>query len=342
MDESKFAMNYEIFYNSEDEKVQELADIKSLMDSSFYKEHFKVKRVFDFSDVDNILSYEHYKDDYAKRNVSVDFNLYNEVNKDDYKKAYRKFFQTRLFSTMVTCDEHDYGDYRISASIDFIRGPYTVVLVYINVKGIDTPDKQTLANITSYIQDRLPLSVNGKISPITPAKLTLMRSNYVVPTKKCLARFTHLKYSKKISQLVTPETAFLFEYKWVKLKTGIIMVWERYDELINPLTGNKIDPMYIEKSWPAFDTDLLMSILDKPLEFEFVKGINISDQIAEEVWFQLQINNLKKNVLNDRIVSYFRQRISFVESFEKSRNAKRALQNMGKDVLDTLSQDKQI
>lgn len=326
MEEKSFKMNLELFFNNENSLKE------SVLDNSI-----TIHRAFDFQDKNNVICYEKSVKNITKCNVASKQISHESISNEEFKKQYRKHFHTRMSSKLGHCESSHYGNYNISASIDFIRGPVFIVLAYVTVKGAESPNEEILKNINLYLQEKVPLSINGKITGTTPAKISLNRTNYIMPTKKVLPKWAHVKYCKRLSNFINDNSKLLFEYKWVKLKTGVILVWERYDELINVLTGNKIDPMYIEDSWPAFDTDLLMSVI-KICRFDPEPGKDYSDQLAEGLITCIDRKIIQKNILNDRIKSYFSKRLSFVENFEKIRNAKRALNNMGKDIIDILSE----
>lgn len=335
-----FNINFELFYESEQDIKDEMNDLRK--DGVF---NFTQVDVFDLSG-DEHINYYKALNSYSKKILNpseVDDQYPNQsISKDLFKSAYRKFFNTRLHSKVFTLPKVSNQitlnnwteEYIIATNVNFIRGPKTVVLANIVVHGVDVPNEEIVTRIKSHLQDKLPRSSNGKITPVTPVKISSVQSSYIIPFKKLMPRIAPIRVCKRLDNIIEDRNKQIFEYKWIQLKTGVIIVHERFGELINPITGNKIDPMYIENTWSAFDTDVLLHILDKPSDISIYKGCSTSEQIAQEVLWQYEKGTLDAKTINDRVCSYYGRRYNFINFYEKLRASKRALSMMGKDVLD--------
>ncbi len=338
MNDKSFNINFELFYDSEDDIKKEIEYLKQNA-KLFYRQ----RDVFDLTNDVHINYISDTVYGYSYKYLNSEDKTQYQCSADDFKRAYRKFYKTRIHSKVFDLMKLNHlkdpetkescVEYTIDCKVNIIRGPKTVVLAMIEVVGIDTPTNDVIREIKTYLQENLPLSKNGKITSITPVKISSVQSSYIIPFKKLMPRITPIRVCKRLDDFILENNKQIFEYKWIQLKTGVIIVQERFGELINPITGNKIDPMFIEGSWSAFDSDLLLHILDKPLDVSLYHG-NISEQLANEVLWQLIREDLPIKTFNDRICSYYGRRYQFINYYEKLRASKRALSMMGKDILD--------
>lgn len=340
MNENNFQINYEIFYADEHDIQKEIENLSSLHS---IQKSTRID-VFDLSN-DEHVNYYNTKGDpyYYKKIINSEETQYPvNITQDDFKRAFRKFFRTRLHSKVFKLEpwiiaktEETENDIMFNVDVNFIRGPKTVVLANVKVFGAEKPNDDIIKNIKAYLQDRLAYSTLGKISQVTPVKISSVQSSYIIPFKKLMPRIASIRLCKKLADIVEPSNKEIFEYKWALLKTGIIIVQERYGKLVNPITGNEIDPMYIEQIYPAFDTDILLHLLNKPYDITvYSGGGNISDQMARQVLWEYDHNKtITKKTINDRICSYYGRRYQFINFYEKLRMSKRALAMMGKDIM---------
>lgn len=248
-----------------------------------------------------------------------------EIDAADFKKHYRKT-KTRITYTEFNIPS---GEKNVTISLVRFRGPAFVCLAKITLLEQDdfTPDDSTIAKISNILQQALPHSHTGRITGITDYKLAVKNASYKIPFTKLLPQFAKLKICKALARFLPEDKIIPFEYKWARLRTGIILIRERYGDLVNPITNNKIDPMYIQETWPAFSTDELMYALPT-MDSNTYK--HRADELALELIRKISNGTVSESDFKNKMVSYHGRRIKYVEEFEKVREAKRALANMGK------------
>lgn len=323
--------NFELFYED---------DITLRNDLNQSIKQYTIRRVYDLSTQPNITAYEkitNWDENISTFNKIEIGNNCEQCDESIFKKYYRhrnpkthsKVFD---FTPIISIDNKQQLSIedisQLTITVEVIRGPVNVVIAQCRLYDKVSPSSEVVEALTHVVQDTLPNSKNGRITGITPLKIALKNNSYNIPFRKLLPQFTSLKYCKLISKYLPQDKIIPFEYKWVKLKTGIILVRERYGELVNPITNNKIDTIYVQDVWPAFATDDLLYILGE-INVDVYNG-NRADQLAEEVVYRLHRDVSFKNQLKSKLISYHGRRIKYIEEFEREREAKRSLSNMNK------------
>ena len=101
------------------------------------------------------------------------------------------------------------------------------------------------AIIKDVLKAKMPNSKDGRETNITPLEISSHHSSFIFPIKKLFPRFVDFQHCKKIDELLDRENKDIAEFKWLRLKTGLVIVSNRHNEYINIITGNKIDPIYV-------------------------------------------------------------------------------------------------
>jgi len=250
--------------------------------------------------------------------------------------------------------------YRISVAIDCFRGPVPVIIAYTQIEtdlDVEGPSSSVIDEIQEILKINLPNSINGKITGLTHLKLSVSRMGYNIPFTKLLPRFASKKYCQKLTELLDESligehlnrwnnTKLLFEYKWIKIPTGVILVHERFGELVNPITGNKIDSMYVEHIWPAFSTDDLLNVLrcndsrwSRIMTFYDAGNAKFNASPSLSIpnnYIRQLIDMLTKPYkicpieVERKLSNYYASRIKYISDYERLRETKRSLSNLNK------------
>lgn len=313
-------LNVELIYNNEE-------NVKKELDYCWeYYAAETITEVFE-SDVDNNCTICYTK----KYSHDFDSTIYNikileneskpeEISSKEFYSSYRKFFKTRLKSFNFFIDSvqimMDGKPTSIDVSVRFIRGPvYAVIATAVMEDEIKITDG-IKAIIKDVLKAKMPNSKDGRETNITPLEISSHHSSFIFPIKKLFPRFVDFQHCKKIDELLDRENKDIAEFKWLRLKTGLVIVSNRHNEYINIITGNKIDPIYVIEEAVAYDSDLMWFISKMPITNanEFISFIE---------------SKFNKKIFNERFISYYSNRYNFIEEYENYRSMKRSLATVG-------------
>jgi hypothetical protein len=344
-------VNFELFYKTPDDLQKEWNYCISNYPTKVITE------VFDRTDSETQIIYTKENDrSYDTTNCKCYFSIVGmeedrtEIELKEFRSKYRKFFKSRLLSNeflidtlKIGIDENNVKEIILKAR--FIRGVVKVVLVTAYIDDEIEINEGIVNLISKTLQEKLPISANGKVSNTTIAKISSVNESYYIPYKKLVPRFLNYSLCKKLTEYIDEDKRTISEFKWLRTKTGLIIVSDHDGEYRNIITNNKIHSDFILEEYVAFDSDCMDYIIGKfnkhykncaescsPIYFLGSKEIaNYLLSILENNSDMLE--RMSRKIFNDRFVSYYARRYKYISQYEKMRSAKRALANIGKDLL---------
>lgn len=332
MEETLKRINFEIFYKDDEEAKKDLENLReNLKNGKSITEIFN-RQYDDDKDYEYIMTISKINQSYTndEKNCKCYIQIegmedIEEISLKAFRMYFRKFYTTRLKSTEFTIEENE--RYRID--VRFIRGKRIVVLALIYVNDSVEVNEELMNEMKSILQKNLQNSNDGRPTEITPNKISMVNMNYIFPYKKTHRYVLGFTESKKLSEIIDEKFRFLSEFKWLRLKTGIVLVSDRNGEYVNVLSGNKIDSMYVLETIPAFTYDLLMYMF-QPSDYETYE-INTPENLYRQIMdYDFEIDRERLRAFKDRFVSYYIRRFKYIENYESVRETKRALATMGR------------
>lgn len=248
-----------------------------------------------------------------------------EISLKEFRSKLRKFYTSRMKSTefdlgTITLDNNEI----IKFSVRFFRDFAKVVIATAEFSDNVEVTSDVMKRIKDEFGNKLPNFIRGRITEATFTKISLVNESHYIPYRKLVPYFADFTKCKKLSSYLCEYNKEIAEYKWLRTKTGLVIVRCHNGEMTNIMTNNKIHSDYVVEECIAFDIHTLRMVSnDKGMEYTTAKDI------ADRVINRVEVGIITKNDFNIRFKNLNEKRFRWIENYEEMRKAKRSLANMG-------------
>lgn len=247
-----------------------------------------------------------------------------EISLKEFRSRLRKFYPTRIKSTEFTVDKIKVDDSEIELKVRFFRDVSKVVIATAYIPDSVSLTGDLFDNIQKHFGDRLPNFINGRFTETTFTKISSANESHYIPYKKLVPYYVDFTRCRKLSKYLNGYNMEIAEHKWIRTRTGLIIVRCHNGEMTNILTNNKIHYDYVIEECPAFDMQMLRTLsADNSFSYTTV------NDLANKVINRLQNGIISVEQFNNRFRNIFEKRFRWIKTYEELRTAKRNLAKMG-------------
>ena len=247
-----------------------------------------------------------------------------EISLKEFRSKLRKFYPTRIKSTEFTVDTIIKDDSVIELKVRFIRDIAKVVLATAYIPDNVKVTSALMNEIQTRFGDRLPNFINGRPTEATFTKISSANESHYIPYKKLVPYYVDFTRCRKLAKYLNGYNMEIADQKWIRTRTGLIIVKCHNGEMTNILTNNKIHYDYVVEECPAFDVQMLRTLSgDNSFSYTTVRDL------ANKVINRLKCGIITPQQFNNRFRNIFEKRFKWIKTYEELRTAKRSLAKMG-------------